>query len=121
MNAKSTLVLGASLKPERYSYRAMRSLAEYGHPVFAIGNRAGETGGIIIHTGKPDLKNIHTVTLYLSAENQEPLCDYILSLKPERIIFNPGAENPVLMKRASLLGIKVLEACTLTMLSIGNY
>ena len=118
---KKTLVLGASLKPQRYSHLAIERLVQHGHPVVAVGRRAGEVQGVQIQTGMPAMDDIHTVTLYLNEVNQEPFVDYIMSLKPKRIIFNPGAENPKLEKLASEKGIEVEEACTLVMLSIGNY
>ena len=118
---KKTLVLGASLKPVRYSNLAIRRLVGQGHPVVAIGRRAGEVEGVGILTGMPDLKDIDTVTVYLNEDNQKPFQEYILQLKPKRIIFNPGAENPQLRKLAAASGIEAVEACTLVMLSVGSF
>lgn len=118
---KKTLVLGASPNPSRYSYAAVRQLARYGHEVVAIGNREGEIDGISIQKGQPALDNIDTITLYLGADNQKQYYDYIFSLQPKRIIFNPGAENTKLSRMAREKGIEVLPACTLVMLSVGNY
>lgn len=118
---KKTLVLGASPNPSRYSYAAVRQLTRYGHKVVAIGNREGAIDGVNIQKGQPSLENIDTITLYLSAENQKQYYDYIFSLQPKRIIFNPGAENPELSRMAREKGIEVLPACTLVMLSVGNY
>jgi predicted CoA-binding protein len=118
---KRTVVIGASLNPERISHEAVIKLKRKGHDVFAIGLREGEIEGVKIQKGKPDLKDIDTVTLYLNAKRQEEMNDYILNLHPKRIIFNPGAENPELMKKAANLGIEVEEACTLTLLAIGLF
>ena len=118
---KKTLVIGASTNPERYSYLAFQSLRRHGHEVVAIGRKAGEVNGVPILTGQPELTGIDTVTLYLNLTHQEEYYDYLLNMKPKRIIFNPGAENYDLMRRASEAGIEVLEACTLVMLSTGQY
>ncbi|MBI3502872.1 MAG: CoA-binding protein [Bacteroidetes bacterium] len=118
---KKTVVIGASENHERFSNRAVRML-HYNHiPVVAIGLKEGEIMGIKIQTGFPKIENVDTITLYVGAKNQPHYYDYILSLKPERIIFNPGTENPELEEKARKAGIEVLEACTLTMLSVGTY
>ena len=121
MQGKPTLVIGASPNPERYSYLAVTRLQKHGHSVIALGKKTGSINGIAIHTEKDPAIKIDTVTLYLSPALQQEYQDYILSLRPKRIIFNPGAENPAFEKIAEEQGIEVLEACTLTMLSIGNY
>lgn len=118
---KKTLVLGASDNPSRYAYRAVHSLKHHGHEVVPVGIRKGQVAGLDIHTDRPALDDIDTVTLYVGPQNQPTWYDYILSLKPKRIIFNPGTENPELERRAEQQGIEVEEACTLVMLSIGNY
>ncbi len=121
MTDKKTLVLGASENPSRYSYLAINKLKAYGHSVEAIGKKGGKVNGIEIQTGQPILSNIHTITLYLNPSHQQALYTYILSLKPQRIIFNPGTENDELVELAQKNGIKSLEACTLVMLSTGQY
>ena len=118
---KKTLVLGASDNPQRYSNLAINRLRGYGHPVVAIGQRAAKTGDVDIITEKKPVTDIDTVTLYLNAGKQKEYYDYILSLHPKRIIFNPGAENPELSSLAQANGIQPLEACTLVLLSIGKY
>lgn len=117
----STLVLGASSNPERYSYKAVKKLAEYGHTVIPVGIKSGKIEQWDILTGQPLLPNIHTISLYVGPANQTDWITYILQLAPKRIIFNPGTENPLLVKEASAKGIECTEACTLVMLSIGNY
>ena len=121
MSEKKTLVLGASENPDRYSHKAALALAAKRHPVVLIGRRAGQISSIPIITGQPDLREIHTITLYLNPQNQKEWYNYILALKPHRIIFNPGAENPELMKKAMDQGIVCENACTLVMLSIGEF
>ncbi len=118
---KPTVILGASSNPDRYSFLATEKLARYGHDVYPIGIRSGNINGIEIITGKPELKGIDTITMYLSAVNQKDWYNYIFSIHPKRIIFNPGAENPELERLATEKGISVVNACTLVMLSIGNY
>ena len=116
-----TLVLGASQNPERYSNKAIVKLVAKGQEVIAIGKRAGDVNGVVIATGPVASDDIETVTLYLNPPNQKPYYDYIISLKPKRIIFNPGAENEELERLAAKEGINVLESCTLVMLSTGQY
>jgi predicted CoA-binding protein len=118
---KKTLVLGASENPERYSNRAIRSLRSHGHEVIAIGKRPGKIDGVEIIKERPDIKELDTITLYLNPQNQKQYYDYILSQKPKRIVSNPGAENPELEKLAKENGIKPMEACTLVLLSTGQY
>ena len=115
------MVLGATDNPSRYSYLAVDRLRAHNHPVVAIGRKEGKVGDVDITTEHPALNDVDTVTLYLNAKNQEQLYDYILSLHPKRIIFNPGAENEALEKLAIENGIKPMEACTLVMLSTGQY
>jgi uncharacterized protein len=121
MNTKKTLVLGASDNPERYSYLAVKSLTAHQHPVIALGNRPGIIGTQVIQTEKKHIEGVDTVTLYLNAYNQQQYYDYIFSLQPKRIIFNPGAENDELYRAAQQKGIVALEACTLVLLSTGQY
>ncbi len=118
---KKTLVLGASANPSRYSYLAIRKLTDYKHPVVAIGKRKGRVGDVDIETDHLPLEGVDTVTLYLNPRNQEEYLDYILDLKPNRIIFNPGTENDHLIQRAKNQGIEPVIGCTLVMLSVGLY
>ncbi len=118
---KSTLVLGASDNPNRYSFRTVNRLRDKHHPVTAIGGRKARVADLEILTGHPELEGIDTVTVYLNRENQREYYDYILSLHPKRIIFNPGAENPELSLLAKTRGIESVEACTLVLLSTGQF
>ncbi len=119
--SKKTLVLGASLKPHRYSNMAIRRLQNYKHEVVPIGLRVGDVNGIKILKGKPEVEGIDTVTLYMNPKRQVEFYDYILGLNPKRIIFNPGTENMELVELAQAKGIETEIACTLVMLSVGNY
>jgi uncharacterized protein len=118
---KKTMVIGASENPERYSNMAVKKLTAYNHPVIAVGNREGKINDVEITKGKPQIEGVNTVSLYLNPNNQKNYYSYILSLKPDRIIFNPGTENPELERLAAEQGIKTMEACTLVMLSTGQF
>ncbi|MBP6688335.1 MAG: CoA-binding protein [Lacibacter sp.] len=119
--SKKTLVLGASDNAQRYSYLAMKSLLAKGHEVVGIGKHKGTVANVEIETEKLSLSDVDTVTLYLNPLHQKEYYDYILSLKPKRIIFNPGAENEDLKQLALQNSIQPMEACTLVMLSTGQY
>lgn len=118
---KKTLVLGASGNPSRYSYLALHRLRNHGHTVVAIGKKTGMVGDVPIETEKKEWEDVHTVTLYLNPTHQKQYYDYIVSLKPKRLIFNPGAENDELSAIARKNGILPIEACTLVLLSTNQY
>jgi predicted CoA-binding protein len=120
-NMKKTLVLGASDNPSRYSYLAIQRLRKNGHPVVAIGKRNTVVGDVNIETDKKLFADIDTVTLYLNPARQREYYDYIISLKPKRLLFNPGAENDELIDLAKKNNIDTKEACTLVLLSTGQY
>lgn len=119
--SKTTVVIGASDNPERYGYKATHSLLQHGHKVYPVGIKPGKIDGLDIITDRPPLSGIDTVTLYVGPANQEGWQDYIFALKPKRLVFNPGTENKTLFDLASAKGIECIEACTLVMLSVGNY
>lgn len=116
-----TLVLGASTNPARASNKAVHMLIKRKHEVTAIGIRDSTISGITIQQGMPDIVGVHTITLYLNPLRQEAFYDYILGLKPHRIIFNPGTENAVLINLAKENGIEPVIACSLVMLSLDQY
>jgi hypothetical protein len=118
---KKTLVLGASAKPSRFSYLAINKLVQKGIEVVALGAREEVVAGVQIVTYPILYPDIHTVSLYLSPRNLKQYIDYIIQLKPKRIIFNPGTENQELFALAKENGIETLFECTLVMLSTGNY
>jgi uncharacterized protein len=121
MAPKNTLVIGASTHKERYSNMAVNLLRHYNNPVSAIGNKEGVIDDVNIETDKINFEAIDTVTLYLGAKHQKEYYDYIVGLKPKRIIFNPGTENEELETLAKTKGIETMEACTLVMLKTGQY
>lgn len=118
---RKTLVIGASSKPNRYSYVAIQRLVDNKEDVIAIGKKNGEVKGIKIETEKIPFTNIHTINLYLNKKNQEEFYDYIVSLKPNRVIFNPGTENEELESILSENNINFERSCTLVLLSIEEY
>ncbi len=119
--SKKTLVLGASDNSSRYSYLAIQRLRSKGHDVIGIGKHTGTVEDVTIETTKQPIKELDTVTLYLNPLHQKEYYDYILALKPKRIIFNPGAENEELKQLALQNNIQPMEACTLVLLSTGQY
>ncbi len=119
--SKKTVVIGASTNTERYAYKAVVSLQKNKHEVIPVGLRDGEINGTKIRTDKPFIENVDTITLYVGQQNQAAWQDYIFSLHPKRIVFNPGTENSAFEQLAQSKGIETIEACTLVMLSIGNY
>lgn len=120
MEDRPTVVLGASTNPERYAFRAIHRLTAHGHSVHPVGVKKGEVAGVAIQREMPT-RGIHTVTLYLGPVLQKEWHERILELKPERIIFNPGTEDPAFEQRAEQMGIEVVEGCTLVMLASGQY
>lgn len=120
-DSKKTLVLGASDNPARYSNIAMERLKSNGHPVLAVGRKETTAFDIPIHKHLVEDEGVDTITLYLNPRNQVEYYDYIMKLKPKRIIFNPGTENNELMTMARNAGIQPVVACTLVMLATGQY
>lgn len=118
---KKTLVIGATENRDRYANQAAQSLLKRGHAIELLGLRAGEIEGHPIRTGQPDLSGIDTVTMYVGPRNQPVYYDYIRQMKPRRVIFNPGAENPDFARELRSDGIEPIDACTLVMLSVGTY
>ena len=116
-----TLVIGASTNPSRYSNIAIKRLVANNIRVRAIGKREGEVNGVKILTNKKAFINIDTITLYLNKKNQEEFYDYILKINPKRVIFNPGTENIELENMLTKNKIYFERACTLVLLSIGDY
>jgi predicted CoA-binding protein len=113
---KKTVVLGASPNPARFSYKAVKSLVLHGYEVVPVGFRPGVAHDRLIQRGTPAIEHVHTITLYIGPERQLEFYDYILSLKPKRVIFNPGTINPTLMHELNKRGVEVVDGCTLVML-----
>ena len=120
---KKTLVVGATTDPSRYAYVAAKMLDQKGVDFVPIGIKKGNVFGreIVDLRAKPQLEDIHTITLYIGPANQAEWIDYLVGLKPERIIFNPGTENPEFFKKATEAGIDVQPACTLVLLSTSQF
>lgn len=118
---KKTLVLGASEDPARYSYLAIQRLEAAGYPVMAIGRKIGKVGNVSIQTEITSIANIDTVTLYINADIQAAYLQFLINLRPRRVIFNPGTENEGLAQQLTAAGIAVQEACTLVLLATGQY
>jgi predicted CoA-binding protein len=120
---KKTVIIGATPNQARYAYLAAERLTESGHEIVPVGIRRGELFGkpILDLRLKPDIKEVDTVTLYVGPQRQPEWMDYVLGLKPKRIIFNPGTENPEFETKAAESGIDVIEGCTLVMLRTGQY
>lgn len=125
---KPTLVLGSSLKPNRYSHKAVQKLRQYNHEVYAVGLRAGHIDDEEVDTfenafakAQHHTSTFHTITLYISPKRQDAYMDYVVQLKPERVIFNPGTENPEFYRLLEENNISYEEACTLVLLATNQY
>lgn len=123
MRDKKTVIIGASTNPSRYAYLAAERLHNNQIPFVLIGIKKGLVFGQEIQDirARPHIEQVHTVTLYLSPANQTDWLEYILSLKPQRIVFNPGTENQQFIAMAEAQNIECLQACTLVMIGAGNY
>ena len=121
MANKKTLILGATPDTSRYANFAANKLVGYGHTIVNVGIKTGEVAGVPIEKPETIHDDIDTITLYVGPQNQPPLYDYILNTHPKRIIFNPGTENTELRRKANEKGIETEYACTLVMLSVGEY
>ena len=120
---KKTIIIGASNNPSRYAYVAAKMLAQRSVPFVPVGIKRGQLFGedILDLRLKPNIEDVHTVTMYIGPDNQVEWYDYILSLNPKRIIFNPGTENHEFMEMAKEKGIEVSIACNLVLLSTGQF
>ncbi len=118
---KKTMIIGASNNPNRYSYVAANRLTAYDHPIVPVGKHKGRVAGKDIVMGFPQENDIHTVTMYINQARQADYYDYILSLKPRRVIFNPGAENPEFADKLRDNGVEVVDGCTLVMLTTKQF
>ena len=121
MDNKKTLVLGATTDESRYAYLAANRLVSKGHPIINVGIKIGEVAGVPIEKPETIHHDIDTITLYIGPQHQEALYKYILDTQPKRLIFNPGTENDELRRLANETGIETEYACTLVLLSIGQY
>lgn len=117
----TTLVVGASENPDRYSFKAAHMLKAYGFPFMLYGPRKGEVAGVPIQTELPAKGSVHTLTLYVGPQHQKELMPALLALAPQRVIFNPGTENPDFEEALNKAGIDFEAACTLVLLQTGQY
>ena len=120
---KKTVIVGASTNPSRYAFMAAERLVDNHHEIVPIGVKSGEVSGksILDIGSKPSIEEVDTITLYIGPQHQKEHYEYLLSLKPKRVIFNPGTENAEFEKKVEESGAEALEACTLVMLSTGQY
>lgn len=120
---KKTVIIGASNNPSRYSYQAAHLLKKHGHQIVPVSNKRGDVAGenILNIKDKPSIENVDTVTMYVGPQNQPVYHEYILNLKPKRIIFNPGTENSEFERKARAEGIQTYQHCTLVLLHTGQY
>ena len=118
---KKTLVLGASPNPVRFSHKAVKSLLRHEQEVVAVGFKEGLIADEEILVGMPHIEDVHTVSIYIGSSRQADYYDYIFSLKPKRVIFNPGTVNPEFMGRLKQAGIEPLAECMLVLLSEADY
>lgn len=120
---KKTVIVGATPNSARYAYLAAHMLKEYNHEIVPVGIRNGSVGGVPIADirQRPAISDVDTVTLYIAPRHQPPLYDYIIGLKPKRIIFNPGTENEEFEKLAEENGIEATQACTLVLLRSNQF
>tara|TARA_B100001059_G_scaffold88937_1_gene87457 strand:- start:19 stop:384 length:366 start_codon:yes stop_codon:yes gene_type:complete len=121
MIPKKTLVLGASLNPDRYSNLVLFRLSSKEIDVVAFGLKSGIVSGINIDTDLKVYHGVHTVTLYLNPKRQEAYYDYVISLKPVRVIFNPGTENSIFYNLLKEASIAYEVACSIVLLSTNQY
>lgn len=118
---KKTLVIGASENPERFSNKAIRALLAHNQEVVALGLKEGAIDSVRFHTQKEAFEGIDTVTLYIGPRHQPEYYDYIIGLKPRRVIFNPGTENKEFIAMLKEAGIYPDLSCTLILLATGQY
>lgn len=116
-----TLVIGATPNPNRHGNLVVKKLLDYGNEVVLMGPKPGNVEGIDIINDRPLQEAIHSITLYINKERQKDWYDYIVELAPDRVIFNPGAENEELSAILREKNIEPVNACTLTMLSLSLY
>lgn len=120
--AYNVAVLGASSNQERYSYKAVMMLLEYGYKVFPVHPSQKPINGVKCHANLGAIgEKVDTITVYLGEKNSTPLIDDIIDIKPRRVILNPGAENEDLKQKCEAAEIEVMEACTLVLLRTGQF
>jgi len=122
MNNQTVVVLGASNKPHRYSYKAIKRLKEYGHNIIPVHPKLTNIDGLSVITNLSDIhETVDTLTLYIGADKSQFLIDEIIALKPERVIFNPGTKSELLEDKLLQAEILFIHDCTLIMLESDQF
>lgn len=121
--SKKTVIIGATTNPGRYAYLAAEMLTEYKHEIVPVGIKSGVVLGkeILPIQSQPHIEGVDTITLYIGPQHQPEHYEYLLSLKPKRVIFNPGTENAEFEKMVEEAGAEAWQACTLVLLRSGQY
>lgn len=121
--SKKTVIIGATTNPGRYAYLAAEMLTEYKHEIVPVGIKSGVVLGkeILPIQSQPHIEDVDTITLYIGPQHQPEHYEYLLSLKPKRVIFNPGTENAEFEKMVEEAGAEAWQACTLVLLRSGQY
>lgn len=121
-NEQTVAVLGASTNTERYSNKAVRLLREHGHRVIPVNPAQNVIEGLPVAHSLGDIReDVDTLSLYMAPKHLAALADSIVAMKPGRVIFNPGTEDPALQARLDAAGIRWEEACTLVLLRTGQF
>jgi len=115
------VVLGASPNPDRFSYKAVKRLTSNHYQVVAIGKRKGMIGDVPIINGQPEIKDVHSVLMYLAPYHQGEIFEYVVSLRPKRVIFNPGTESPEFEEWLESYNIEIVRDCSLVMMATGRF
>ncbi len=122
MSTQRVVIIGASNNPERYSHRALLLLRKHGHEVVPVHLKLTEIEGIAVVADLSAITSpVDTVTMYVGAAISNGLKEKLIALKPQRVIFNPGAENTALADALQNAGIACEEACTLVLLNTGQF
>lgn len=122
MKNQTVAILGASDNPDRYAYLALKMLQDYGHKPLPVNPTLKAIEGLPVSATLGELKEpVHTLTMYLGAARSNKLIEDIVKLKPGRVIFNPGSENPALEARLREAGLPFEHACTLVLLRTGQF
>jgi predicted CoA-binding protein len=115
-------ILGASKNPERYSHMAFTMLKDYGHTPLPVNPGFSELEGVPVFAKLRDItESVDTLTMYVGPDTSTAMKQDILNLKPKRVIFNPGSENPGLEKDLRAAGVHVIDACTLVLLRTNQF
>lgn len=121
MKEKRTLIIGATTNPNRYAYMAANRLLDHNYPIDLLGIKKGVIRNVTIKPKEDIEGTFDTVTLYVGPARQSEYIDFVVALKPKRVIFNPGTWNDEFVNKLESNKIEAVDACTLVMLSAGTY